>query len=140
MRTIRGDSTSVRWAKDVRQCVAQPVEPLPHRDAVLQEKAADLIDDRGPFAHQAVAHTMQCLQIELLVRFRRHTPCRGTLHGFSNRVRISKVILVSLAERLGIDWRHLPHVVPEGEQLTGHIVRSHAYLYSNQTWRHIRKP
>jgi hypothetical protein len=29
---------------DVRQCMAQPVEPLPHRDA----KAADLIDDRGP--------------------------------------------------------------------------------------------
>src|ERR1700756_3643482 len=120
--------------------MAQPVELLPYRDAVLQEKAADLIDDRGPLPHQAVAHTMQRLEIELLVCFRRYAPCRGALHGFSNGMRISKIILVSLPERFGVDWRHLPHVVVEGEQLTGHIVRSHACLYPNQAWRHIRKP
>src|ERR1700758_1048971 len=111
--------------------MAQPVEPLPHRDAVLQEKAANLIDDRGPLPHQAVAHAMQRLEIELLVRFRWYAPRRGTLHGFSNRLRISKVILVSLSERLGVDRRHLPHVVTEGEQLTVHIVRPHACLYPN---------
>jgi hypothetical protein len=83
---------------------------------------------------------MQRLQIELLVRFRRYAPRRGTLHGFSNCMRISKVILVSLPERLGVDRRHLPHVVAEGEQLTGHIVRPHACLYPDQAWRHIRKP
>ena len=104
--------------KNVRQCMAQPVEPLPHRDAVLQEKAADLIDDRCPLPYQAVAHTMQRLRIELLVRFRRYVPRRGTLYGFSNRMRISKIILVSLPERLGVGRRHLPHVVAEGEQLT----------------------
>jgi hypothetical protein len=120
--------------------MAQPVELLPHREAVLQEKAAHLIDDRGPLAHQAVAHTMQCLQIELLVRFRRHAPCRRTLHGFSNRMRISKVILVGLPERLGVDRRHLSHVVVEGKQFAGHIVRSHACLYPDQAWRHIREP
>src|SRR4029077_16532419 len=102
--------------------MAHPVEPWPHRDAVLQEKAADLIDDRGPLPHQAVAHTMQRLEIELFVCFRRYAPRRGTLHGFSDRMRIPKVILVSLPERLGVDRRHLPHVVAEAEQLTGHIV------------------
>jgi hypothetical protein len=111
--------------------MAQPVEPLPHREAVLQKKAADLINDRGPLPYQAVSHTMQRLEIELFVRFRRYAPRRWTLHGFSNRMRISKVILVSLPERLGVDRRHLPHVVTEGEQLTGHIVRSHACLYPN---------
>jgi hypothetical protein len=120
--------------------MAQPVEPLLYRDAVLQEKAADLIDDRGPLSHQAIAHTMQRLAIELLVRFRRDAPRRGTLHGFRNRMRISKVIFVSLPERLGVDRPHLPHVVAEGEQLTGHIVRSHACLYPDQAWRHIREP
>jgi hypothetical protein len=55
-------------------------------------------------------------------------------------MRISKVILVALPERLGIDRRHLPHVMAEDEQLTGHIVRSHACLYPDQAWRHIRKP
>src|SRR6476620_7584497 len=83
---------------------------------------------------------MQSPEIELLVRFRRYAPRRGTLHGFSNRLRISKVILVALPERLGVDRRHLPHVVVEGEQLTGHIVRSHACLYPDQAWRHIREP
>src|SRR5262252_203342 len=120
--------------------MAQPVEPLPHRDAVLQEKAADLIDDRGSLPHQAVAHTMQRLQIELFVRFWRDAPRRGTLHGFSDRMRVSKVVFVSLPERLGVDRRHLPHVVAEGEQLTGHIVCSHACLYPDQAWRHIREP
>src|SRR6516165_9080670 len=117
--------------------MAQPVEPLPHRDAVLKEKAADLIDDRGPLPHQAVAHTMQRLEIELLVRFRRYAPRGGTLHRFSNRVRIAKVILVGLPERFGVDRRDLPHVVVESAQLPGHIVRSHAHLYPDETWRHI---
>jgi hypothetical protein len=61
------------------------------------------------------------------------------LHGFRNRLRISKVIFVGLPERLGVCRRHLPHVVAEGEQFTGHIVRSHAYLHPDQAWRHIRK-
>ena len=90
------------------------MEPLPHRDAVFQEKAADLIDDRGPLPHQAVAHAMQRLEIELLDRFRRYAPCRGTLHGFRNGLRISKVIFVGLSERLGVDRRHLPHIVAKG--------------------------
>src|SRR6476469_8653029 len=85
-------------------------------------------------------HTMQRLEIELFVRFRRYAPRRGTLYGFCNRQRIPKIILVSLPEGLGIDRRHLPHVVAEGEQLTGHIVRSHACLYPDQAWQHIREP
>jgi hypothetical protein len=55
-------------------------------------------------------------------------------------MRISKVVLVGLPERLGIDRRHLPHVMPEGEQLTSHIACSCACLYPDQAWRHIRKP
>ena len=80
------------------------MELSPYRDAVLQEKAADLIDDRGSLRHQAGAHTMQRLQIELFVRLWRDAPRLRTLHGFSNRMRIS----VALPERLGVDRRHLP--------------------------------
>jgi hypothetical protein len=36
------------------------------------------------------------------------------LRGFSNHMRITKVILVGLPEKLGVDRRHLPHVVVEG--------------------------
>jgi hypothetical protein len=70
----------------------------------------------------------------------RYAPRRGASHGFSDRMRISKIILVGLPERLGVDRRHLPHVVVEGEQIAGHIVRSHACLYPDQAWRHIRQP
>src|SRR5262245_37294582 len=77
-----------------------PMETLAHGDAVLQEKAADLIDDRGPLANQAVAHAMQRLKIELLVRLCRDAPSRGTLHGFSDRMRIAEVVLVGLPEGL----------------------------------------
>jgi hypothetical protein len=83
---------------------------------------------------------MQRLEIELFVCFRRYAPRRGTLYGFCNRQRIPKIILVSLPERLGVDRWHLPYVVAEGEQFTGHIVRSHARLYPDQAWQHIRKP
>ncbi len=95
--------------------MAQPMQALAHGDAVLQKKAANLIDDRGPLSNQAVAHAMQRLKIELLVRLRRDTSRRWPLHGFSDRVRIAEVILVALPERLGLDRRHLPHVVTERE-------------------------
>jgi hypothetical protein len=55
-------------------------------------------------------------------------------------MRISKVILVGLPERLGVDRQHLSYVVVEGKQFAGHIVRSHACLYPDQAWRHIREP
>src|SRR4029450_3880695 len=83
---------------------------------------------------------MQRLEIELLVRLRRDTPRRWTLHGFSDRMRIAEIILVALPEGLGIDRRPLPHVVADGDELAGHIVGSHACLYANQARRHICKP
>jgi hypothetical protein len=74
-----------------------------------------LTDDRGPLANQAVADAMQCLKIKLLIGLCRDAPCRRTLHGFSDRMRIAEVILVGLPKGLGIDRRHLPHVVTDGE-------------------------
>ena len=44
---------------------------------------------------------MQRLEIELLIGFRRYAPRRGALHGFSNGLRISKVILMGLPEMPG---------------------------------------
>jgi hypothetical protein len=44
----------------------------------------------------------------LIVGLCRHTQRRWTLHGFSDRERISKVILVVLPKGLGIDRWDLP--------------------------------
>ena len=82
---------------------------------MLQEKAADLIDDRGPLPNQAVAHAMQCLKVQLLVRLCRDKPRRWTLHGFSDRMRIAEVILMGLREGLCIHRRHLPYIMADRE-------------------------
>jgi hypothetical protein len=48
MRKMRGESTSVRRRQDARQLGPQETRPLPYRDAALQQKGTDLIDNAGP--------------------------------------------------------------------------------------------
>jgi hypothetical protein len=43
-------------------------------------------------------------------------------------------------ERLGIGWRHLPHVMTERDQLAGYIVRPHTSFDTDQARRYIREP
>jgi hypothetical protein len=60
-------------------------------------RLGDLRLDHSPCSfmpYQAVAHAMQCLQIELLIGFRWYAPRSGALHGLSDRMRISKIVLV----------------------------------------------
>jgi hypothetical protein len=109
----RQDTRPLR--KNVGQCMAQPMDALAHGNAVLQEKAADLIDCRGSLPNQPVAHAMQRLKIELFVCLCRHTPRRWTLHRFCDRKCIAEVILVRLPEGLGIDRWDLPNVMADGE-------------------------
>src|SRR6185295_9993577 len=116
------------------------MKALAHGNAMLQEEAADLIDYRGPVPNQSVAHAMQRLKIELFVGLYRHTQRRWTLHGFSDCERISKVILLVLSEGLGVDRWNLPYIMANGEEITAHIVCSHACLNPDKAARHIRKP
>jgi hypothetical protein len=51
MRNMRGESASVRVAKDARQLGPQETQPLPHRDATLQHEGA-LIDDAGALTNK----------------------------------------------------------------------------------------
>ncbi len=110
------------------------------RNAVLQKKAADLIDHSGPAADQAKSHAVKGLQIQLIAGLYRNAACRWPLHSFRDRVRIPEVILVTLTERFGISRWHLLYVMTECNQLTTHIMRRHAGLDTNQALRHIRKP
>ncbi|MGA3141076.1 MAG: hypothetical protein ABSD09_19700 [Xanthobacteraceae bacterium] len=50
------------------------------------------------------------------------------LANFRDRVRIPEVVLVTLTERLGINRRHLLHVVTERYQLSSYAMRRHAGL------------
>ena len=82
--------------------MAQEAEALAHGNAVLQKKAADLIDHSCPLADEARSYPMQRLQIELIVGLYRNAACRWPLHSFRDRVGIPEVVLVALPERLGI--------------------------------------
>jgi hypothetical protein len=102
--------------------LAKEAKPLADRNAVLQKKAADLIDHSGPAADQARSHAVKGLQIQLIAGLYRNAACRWPLHSFRDRVRIPEVILVTLTERFGISRWHLLYVMTECNQLTTHII------------------
>ena len=64
---------------------------MPYRNAALQQKGADLIDDAGALADQPLPHAVQCLQIKLIGGLRRHELHRRPLHGFGDCLRITAV-------------------------------------------------
>src|SRR5215831_16967253 len=95
-----------RGCEDVRKLLTEEAHPLAYRDAMLQKKAADLIDHSCPLANQARSYAVQRLQIQLIVGLHRDAACRRPLHGFRDRVGVSEIVLVALTERPGISRRH----------------------------------
>jgi hypothetical protein len=76
----------------------------------------------------------------LIVSFYRNAARRWSPYGFRDRVSVPEIVLVGLAERLGIGRRHLPHVMTERDQLAGYIVRAHTGFDADQARRYIREP
>ena len=123
----------------VWQLLPQETRALPHGNAVLQKKATELIDHRCPIPDQARAHTVKCLQVQLIVGLYRNAACRWALHGFRNCVSIPEVVLVALPKRFGISRRHLFDFVAKRKQIPGHVVSSHAGFDPDEAWRYVHK-
>src|SRR5258705_10952676 len=64
--------------QDARQLGAQEPLSLPRRNAALQQEGADLIDNAGALADQALPYPVQRLQVELIRGLGRHE-----FHGWS---------------------------------------------------------
>ena len=79
--------------QDARQLGAQETQPLPHRNAPLQQEGADLIDDAGTLTDQALADAVQGLQVKLVRRLGRNELHSWALHRLGNRLRIAEVVL-----------------------------------------------
>ena len=109
---MRGDNTSLRMAMMSGSCWKE-AKPLTYRNAMLQEKAADLIDHGRSLADQARSHPVQCLQIKLIVGLHWNAAGGRPLNSLGDRVGISEVVLVALPERFGIGWGYLPYVMTE---------------------------
>ena len=113
---------------------------MPHRDAALQQKGADLIDDAGALADHSLAHTVQRLQVELVGGLRCDELHGRTLYRLGDGFRIAKVVLLSLRVRPNILRRHQPSVVSKHLQLTTEMMRPNAGLHADQARRQIGEP
>jgi hypothetical protein len=113
---------------------------LPHRYAALQQEGADLIDDAGALADQALTHTVQRLQVELICGLRRHELHCRPLHRLGDRLRIAEVVLLPLRVGADVLRRHQPGVVAQCFKLPAEMVRADARLRADQTRRHVGKP
>jgi hypothetical protein len=111
------------------------VQPLPHCDAALQQKGADLIDDAGTLPDQSFAHAMQRLQVELLGALGRHELHRRALHRFSNRLGVAIVVLFTLAIRAYVFRRHQSGIVAKRLKLATQMMRPSARLHADEARR-----
>jgi hypothetical protein len=88
------------------------VASLQHRDAALEQHSTNLVDHRGAAPHPALAHSVQRLQIQLIVRLDRYEAHTWPSHGFGDGFRINVVVLVRLHIRLYILGWHQAHIMP----------------------------
>jgi hypothetical protein len=86
---------------------------LPHRNAALQQEGADLIDDAGTLADQALADAVQGLQVKLVGGLGRNELHGRALHRLGNRLRSAEVVLLALTVRPHVFRWHQPGIVAE---------------------------
>src|ERR1700739_4647522 len=109
-----------------------------YRDATLQQQYATLVDHRGAAHHPPFAHSVQRLQVELIVSLDRHKAHRGTGYSLGDGFGIDVVILVRLHVRLHLLGRHQTHVMSLFPQSTAEKMRSSAGLHADQTLAKVR--
>ena len=74
----------------------QEPQALPHGDAAIEEKVADLIDDARALANQPLPHPMERLEVELIGGLRSpQTSSSVRLHRFGDCLSVAEVILLS---------------------------------------------
>src|SRR5919107_4006370 len=106
--------------------------PLPHDEAELSEVTAQRIDQLGPLADQQVACAEDHSSALCFRALRPDEPHRRTLRRLADRLRIGHVVLLPLHERLHIDWRNEPGLVPQRGDLASPVMSAGASLHGHQ--------
>jgi hypothetical protein len=115
--------------------LAHRLRLLWHHDALLGQQASYPIDRRRALIHKPLAHPVHRQPTLLLHALDRHEPHRLALHGFADRRRIGRVVLLvfaSVSVRRHQLGRHQPSVVPKFDQLPRPFVGARARLHANQ--------
>jgi hypothetical protein len=126
--------------EDARQLGVQEAQPLPHRNAALQQEGADLIDDTGALTDQPLTHPVQRLQVKLPGGLRRYDSHRWALHRFSDRLGVAEVILLSLRIGANVFRRHQPGIVTETLEPATQMMCPDAGLHADQAGRNVGEP
>src|SRR4029077_21155860 len=117
--------------QDARQLDPQETQSLPYRNAPLQQEGADLIDDAGTLTDQALAESVQGLQVKLVRGLGRNELHGWALHRLGNRFRIAGVVLLSFAIRPHVFGWHQPGIVAEQLQLAAEMMCTDAGLHAD---------
>src|SRR6266851_9037560 len=95
--------------QDTRQLLIQMTSALGQGQSTFQKKTANLVYHRRASHHPTLAHPMQSLQVQLLLRLDRHKTHSRSLHRFGNGFGIQVVALVRLHVGLHILRWHQSH-------------------------------
>jgi hypothetical protein len=124
--------------KDLRHTLAQLGRALPEYQAALQQEGTQLVDHGRSSCDQAVAHTMQSLQIELVICLDRHKSHVLAAHCLSDRLCIEEVVLVGLHKRLHKLSRNQLHIMALFKQDTTKEVSTRTRLQADQRGLQVR--
>src|SRR5471032_562454 len=101
---------------------------------------SDRINQRGLLADEQMASAMKHQAALLLGRLGWDEPHVGASDCFTNRLRVSHVVLLTFDVGLHVSRRHQPHGMAKRLEFTRPMVRRGASLYANQAcWQLLKE-
>ena len=108
---------------------------LRHDVPAFEKQAADLVGQGGALTDKAIAHPVQCLDVELLLALEFDKAHGRTGGGFGNRLGIPVVILLHLDVGAHILRRHQPNLMTQRCQRTSHVMGAATRLHRHRAGR-----
>ena len=127
LAALRHDRITAPWFIDgpingetFRLYVENVLVPLSHMEQALRghypefgKMATYRIDGLGPLTHREIADTKHNGRSLLLFALHRYEPHRRPLRRFADRLRVSRIVLLPLNERLDIARGNQPDAMPQ---------------------------
>ena len=135
-RTVAGSSASGASSAAKR---LQVHRPLRRDDAVFRKMPAQGVDQLGALAHQEVARPEDHRPGLLIFGFHSNKPHCRPRRRLGDRLRVRRVVLLSLDERLDVDRRDKPDGMTEPLDLPAPEMRGGASFHRYGAGRQLRQ-
>ena len=110
---VRGEISSLRFSNIAKSDLRRARKPDLTAMPLLDQKSADLVDRRRPAGDQSGPDTVTGLQVELILALLLDEPQVRSQRRLGDRLGIVVVVLLPLHERLDVDRRDDPRLVPQ---------------------------